>query len=115
MTTLFCVHIHTKFPQGGGNVRLSKPVESRGSMSRIIQGFTGPSPPAVPGLSTTSSGKGKASPGRSHIRQLATLVDRLRGRYCQVDGVWLAYELRVGCHRDQNSSGNGWQRARVGD
>lgn len=44
MTTLFCVHIHTKFPQGGGNVRLSKPVESRGSMSRIIQGFTGPSP-----------------------------------------------------------------------
>lgn len=52
MTTMFCVHIHTKFPQGGGNVRLSKPVESRGSMSRSLV-----PPPAVPRLSTTSRKK----------------------------------------------------------
>jgi hypothetical protein len=109
MTTLFCVHIHTKFPQGGGYVRLSKPVESRGSMSRSLV-----PPPAVPRLSTTSSKKERRVLG-DRTYASSQLVDRLRGRYCQVDGVWLAYELRVGCHRDQNSCGNGWQRARAGD
>lgn len=90
MTTLFCVHIHTKFPQGGGNVRLSKPVESRAYHTRVHWSLP---PPLFRGFRQRQVGK-----ERRVLGDRTYASSQLWWTGCAEDTVrWMGYGWHTSC------------------